>query len=121
MVETRADSRTPYKTVAAGPYASGAGRRDSKGLNKVLREDGTGGDLAKLQTTTLGWKPSCGCIGADTFAPRPGRVLDPFAGSGRCGVQAQRLGLDFTGVELSPEYARMAERLLYEAAPLFQE
>jgi hypothetical protein len=72
-------------------------------------------------TTTLGWRPSCQCIGADSFAPRPGLVLDPFCGSGRAGIQARRLGLDFVGCELSPSYADMAEKLLRDDCPLFAE
>ena len=35
-------------------------------------------------------------------------VLDPFCGSGTTGVVAQRLGRDFVGVELNPEYAEIA-------------
>jgi hypothetical protein len=72
-------------------------------------------------SATLGWRPSCNCVGADSFAPRPGRVLDPFCGSGRTGVQARRLGLDFVGCELNPSYADMAERLLRDDCPLFSE
>ena len=39
-----------------------------------------------------------------------GTVLDPFAGSGTTGAVACRLGRNFVGVELNPEYAAMAER-----------
>ena len=39
-----------------------------------------------------------------------GSVLDPFAGSGTTGVVACRLGRNFVGVELNPEYVAMAER-----------
>jgi hypothetical protein len=70
---------------------------------------------------TLGWRPSCNCVGADSFAPRPGLVLDPFCGSGRAGVQTRRLGLDFVGCELNSSYADMAERLLRDDCPLFSE
>ena len=37
-------------------------------------------------------------------------VLDPFAGAGTTGVVAQKLGREFVGIELNPEYAEMAER-----------
>ena len=40
--------------------------------------------------------------------PVGGTVLDPFAGSGTTGVVAKRLGRDFVGIELNPEYAEMA-------------
>ena len=35
-------------------------------------------------------------------------VLDPFAGSGTTGVVAKRLGRNFTGIEINPEYRQMA-------------
>ena len=44
-------------------------------------------------------------------------VLDPFAGSGTTGIVAARLGREFVGVELNPEYAEMAEQGI--AGPLF--
>ncbi len=71
------------------------------------------------KTATIDWRPSCSCIGNDTFTPRPAVVLDPFCGSGRTGIQAARLGHDFIGVELSPEFAEMSTRLLREDSPLF--
>src|SRR5262245_26005101 len=46
------------------------------------------------------------------LAPRRPRVMDCFAGSGRTGIAAARLGCDFVGVGLSPAYAAMARRLL---------
>ena len=42
--------------------------------------------------------------------PVGGTVLDPFTGSGTTGAVACRLGRSFVGIELSPEYAEMAER-----------
>lgn len=37
-------------------------------------------------------------------------VLDPFAGAGTTGVVAQKLGREFVGIELNPEYADMARK-----------
>ena len=49
---------------------------------------------------------------------RPGLVLDPFFGTGTVGVVAERLGRDWLGIELSPEYAQLAwERLGRQRAP----
>ncbi len=69
-------------------------------------------------TSTVGWRPSCRC---PDHEPRPALVLDPFAGSGRTGITARRLGLHFVGVELNSEYADMATRLLVADAPLFNQ
>lgn len=41
-------------------------------------------------------------------SPLGGTVLDPFAGSGTTGVVAKRLGRDFIGCEINPDYAQMA-------------
>ncbi len=69
-------------------------------------------------TKTLGWKPSCKCPEQE---PRPGVVLDPFCGSGRTGLVARQLGLDFVGCELNPAYVEMAKRLLVADQPLFNQ
>lgn len=48
-------------------------------------------------------------------------VLDPFMGSGTTAIAAKRLGRDFIGFEISPEYSRLAEeRLNKEEVSLFQ-
>ena len=38
-----------------------------------------------------------------------GPVLDPFIGSGTTAIAAEQAGVDWTGIEKSPEYADMAE------------
>lgn len=57
-----------------------------------------------------GWQPSCKCA-----APAiPATVLDPFSGSGTTGVMANKLGRNFIGIELNPQYVKMAERRLWK-------
>jgi DNA modification methylase len=52
-------------------------------------------------------------------SPEDGLVLDPFTGSGTTGAVALRLGRNFVGCELNPEYVRLAEsRLRGEAPPV---
>lgn len=54
------------------------------------------------------------CILAGSSAG--GTVLDPFAGSGTCGVVARRMGRDFIGIELNPEYVKLAEERISAAS-----
>ena len=44
--------------------------------------------------------------------PKGGTVLDSFMGSGSTGVACQRLGMDFIGIELVPEYFEIANARL---------
>jgi|ERR1051326_1176626 DNA modification methylase len=44
--------------------------------------------------------------------PEGGIVLDPFMGSGTTSLVAQRLGRHFVGIELNPEYVRLARQRL---------
>jgi site-specific DNA-methyltransferase (adenine-specific) len=59
--------------------------------------------------------------------PAGSKILDPFAGSGTSGQAALELGQIFTGIELSPEYAKIARNRLEMARdpstqlPLFLE
>jgi DNA modification methylase len=44
--------------------------------------------------------------------PPHGIVLDPFFGSGTTGLVAQKLGRNYIGIELNPEYIKIAENRL---------
>ena len=50
-----------------------------------------------------------------------GTVLDPFAGSGTTGLAAIQLGRRFTGIDLSPDFARLAAGRLAQAVADRQE
>jgi site-specific DNA-methyltransferase (adenine-specific) len=57
-----------------------------------------------------GQKQSAGTLGCDCHAPaRRGLVLDPFFGTGTVGLVARELGRDWLGVELNPDYVRLAQ------------
>jgi DNA modification methylase len=78
----------------------------------------TSGTMIEPPTsTTTGWAPSCACA-ADVV---PCRVLDCFAGAGTTLLVADRLQRDAIGVELSPDYTRMAMDRCRDDAPLFAE
>jgi DNA modification methylase len=57
-------------------------------------------------------------VGCDCGAVlRPGVVLDPFMGSGTTAIVAERLGRDWLGIDLQPEYVELAtERIEAERA-----
>jgi site-specific DNA-methyltransferase (adenine-specific) len=43
-----------------------------------------------------------------------GTVLDPFMGSGTTGVACKNLNRSFIGIELDPEYFKIAEKRIAE-------
>lgn len=64
---------------------------------------------------TLGWARRCKCAAA---LVAPAVVFDPFFGAGTTGLVARRRGRIFTGIELNPDYAKMARERIVEDAPL---
>ena len=48
-------------------------------------------------------------------APDAGMILDPFMGSGSTGCAAVAMGRDFIGIEIDPDYFRIACRRIEEA------
>ncbi len=79
---------------------------------------------------TTGWRPTCNCIKkrhpkremcdagwneylehiTDEMKPVPCVVFDPFMGAGTTAVAAIQHGRNYVGTELSPEYAKIAQR-----------
>lgn len=55
--------------------------------------------------------PTCDC-GAPS---EPAVVLDPFMGAGTTGLAAERLGRDWFGIELNPDYAALATERIQQA------
>lgn len=50
---------------------------------------------------------------------RGGVVLDPFMGSGTTAIVAKSLDRNYIGIELNPEYVKMAEKRIIERFGLF--
>jgi len=50
--------------------------------------------------------------------PKGGTVLDPFAGAGTTLLVADGLGRNSIGIELSPEYIKIAQRRIQDSMPL---
>jgi DNA modification methylase len=55
----------------------------------------------------------CGC-------PQDGIALDPFMGGGTTAVVAKKHMRKYIGIEINPEYIKIAERRLAEINPLFE-
>jgi site-specific DNA-methyltransferase (adenine-specific) len=51
--------------------------------------------------------------------PENGIVLDPFFGSGTTGVYARKANRNFLGIELNPEYVKIAENRLLKEIGMF--
>jgi DNA modification methylase len=66
----------------------------------------------EVAVTTLGFSD----CGHDNY--RPGRVLDPFMGSGTTALVARKLGRHSIGIELHPDYAAMCARRLSQLSLL---
>jgi len=49
----------------------------------------------------------------DAGCPEGGVVLDPFFGAGTTGLVAKKQNKDFIGIELNPDYIKIAERRIY--------
>jgi DNA modification methylase len=77
-------------------------RREQMGEHGRTQASGT--MVAPAHSTTLGFTPTCNCNG-DT---RPGLTYDPFRGAGTTALVAHKLGRDYLGSELNPEYVELA-------------
>jgi DNA modification methylase len=74
------------------------------------------GDAGYTEVTTTGWQPTCAC---DAGEPVPQIVLDPFSGSGTTGRVAAQHGRQYIGLELNPEYIKLApERMTVQVSLL---
>jgi len=81
-------------------------------LGKVMQEVPTKGWLT--EKLTVGWT-DCGC----NYGWKSGIVLDPFMGSGTTAVVAQSLGRNWIGIELNPEYIKMAYKRIEDKFGVF--
>lgn len=84
------------------------GNRTTNGPRSVENRDITAGFQQRLEreSRTVGWRPTCQCGAAVT----PATVLDPFGGSCTTICAALDLGRKAIAVELSEEYAKIADR-----------
>lgn len=63
-------------------------------------------DFQKYHPTTKPTELMEWCL---TFFPEANLILDPFLGSGTTAVACKKLNRNFIGIEISPEYCKIAE------------
>jgi len=82
-----------------------------------VKDDGVGGDNPRNRTNNprINHHPTVKPIALMRYlvrmvTPRDGVVLDPFMGSGTTGCAAMLEGMNFIGIDITPEYKEIAER-----------
>jgi len=94
-------------------FESGSGKSGNPISGKQPPVQGAGyGDIRlgpTITAKTLGWKPACECGHEERV---PCVVLDPFMGAGTTGLVAKNLGRKYVGVELNPDYIKIANNRL---------
>lgn len=104
---------SPWERVVQKEFVPQPDVSEDKGVRganeqKPMAEnnDFAGSPRGSNQINTTGWRPACDHEGD----PVPATVLDPFIGSGTTGQVATRLGRDWIGIELNPDYIPMIKR-----------
>jgi DNA modification methylase len=115
------DKRRPY----GSPGANKLDKRNAQGCGHQRQSDNAGEFRNRRSVWSITTKPFKGahfatfpeklvepCILAG--CPEGGLVLDPFFGAGTTGLVAKKLGRDYVGIELNPDYAKIAEDRIKE-------
>ena len=108
-------------------YSKGSGRNDSGSYNDVAATTRNKRSVWEIATQPFSeahfatFPPALiePCILAG--CPKGGTVLDPFGGAGTTGLVADRLCRNAVLLELTPQYAALAERRIRTDAGLFAE
>jgi len=86
----------------------GIGATSGQYIKKRQSGERKGDNTVKYAGKTIGWT-KCDCKDPEYEA---GIVLDPFMGSGTTALVAQNLGRNYLGIEINPEYIKIAEKRL---------
>lgn len=104
------DNSAQVKRESHGNVENPTGRRNKRDVWTISTTGFRGAHFAVFPEKLVEPCILAGC-------PAGGVVLDPFMGSGTTGVVAKRLGRDFVGVEINPEYVKMAAARIAEVKP----
>jgi DNA modification methylase len=101
----------PCVKASTSPRDEGCCSKCGMPARRIVKKPETeDGERTGAATETVRFEMDCDC-----YANRvPCRVLDPFSGAGTSGIVAMRNGCDYTGVELSPKYAKLSRIRLDE-------
>jgi len=101
----------PYDTVTAKTYA------EIKGANRRSVWTITTKPYKEAHFATFPEEIPRTCILAGS--KKGDTILDPFSGAGTTGVVAEKLDRKYIGIELNPQYTKLAEDRIYNVQPLF--
>ena len=110
---TRYEQRQYADQLKTSPHRADMAREAGDAFAHYVRTDLSGarpippGLLARW--LERGWLTPVVLPGYDPPEPVPCTVLDPFFGAGTVGLVCEQLGRDWIGVELNPEYAKLAQ------------
>jgi DNA modification methylase len=110
------ECRAPFKRMVDVVVPEGISRtRNVGGRTDGYTTPTHGGGIPPSKRTTVGWGQTCKCKDPDVTRCL---VLDPFSGSATTGAVAMRLGRNYVGTDLQPDYLDLAEaRLAGRRAP----
>lgn len=88
------------------------GERNLRTLWSVNTETFEGSHFATYPQRLVERMVRAGC-------PENGTVIDPFFGSGTTGIYARKVNRNFVGIELNPEYIKIANKRLFKELGMF--
>lgn len=100
------DTEVFYRTKSGNAYELRA-KRNKRDVWTITTKPFKGSHFA-----TFPFELASNCILAG--CPEGGVVLDPFIGSGTTGVVARKLNRNYIGIEINPEYQKMATRRIFD-------
>lgn len=100
------DPEVFYRTKSGNAYEQRA-KRNKRDVWTITTKPFKGSHFA-----TFPFELASNCVLAG--CPEGGVVLDPFIGSGTTGVVARKLNRNYIGIEINPEYQKMATRRIFD-------
>lgn len=110
---TRYEQRQYADQLKASPHKGSMAHEAGEAFAHYTRTDNSGArpippDLL-ARWLERGWLTSVVLPEYEPPEPSPCVVLDPFFGAGTVGLVCEQLGRDWIGIELNPEYAKLAQ------------